>query len=229
MPYKRKYNKRNTRRKKRSSFKRSLTRTNGPGFGRSYPMPQVYKYYARYVEASLDINPGVGGVPASHVFSLNGLYDPNITGVGHQPLGFDQLMPMYDHYCVIGAKVRFTASNLDPVTPQNLIMQVKDTSVVSTATSNIIENGMCRFAVLGPLTSNSTKTLSLSVGMNKFFGKNVLDEDAYRGSVITNPNEQCFLHLQVDPLAGVDTQPIRGTLLIEYIALLREPRQLITS
>ena len=30
---------------------------------------------------------------------------PNHTGVGHQPLYFDQLMTIYNHYIVIGAKI----------------------------------------------------------------------------------------------------------------------------
>ena len=56
---------------------------------------------------------------------LNGLYDPLITGTGHQPRGFDQVCPvLYASYNVTGCKVliegRFESANLDtaPVTGQ---------------------------------------------------------------------------------------------------------------
>ena len=58
----------------------------------------------RYVEY-FTLNPAAAGLPATHVFSANGLYDPNITGVGHQPRGFDQLMALYDHYYVSRSKI----------------------------------------------------------------------------------------------------------------------------
>lgn len=48
--------------------------------------------------------------PATHIdyheFCTNGLYDPDITGTGHQPYGYDQLMPtLYQKYLVHGCKV----------------------------------------------------------------------------------------------------------------------------
>jgi len=38
------------------------------------------------------------GAVSTYVFAANGLYDPNITGTGHQPMGFDQLLQFYNHY-----------------------------------------------------------------------------------------------------------------------------------
>ena len=52
----------------------------------------------------ITLNPAAGTV-SKHVFSANGLFDPNITGVGHQPRGFDQYMALYNHYTVIGARI----------------------------------------------------------------------------------------------------------------------------
>lgn len=44
-------------------------------------------------------------------FRLNSLYDPNFTGTGHQPLGFDQYAALYNYYRVykVDVQVRVTA------------------------------------------------------------------------------------------------------------------------
>ncbi len=57
--------------------------------------------------ADVELDPGAGAM-AAHIFSANGLFDPDITGVGHQPYSFDQWMAVYDHYHVVGAKISVT-------------------------------------------------------------------------------------------------------------------------
>lgn len=47
------------------------------------------------------------GLVANHVYSANGMFDPNISGAGHQPLGYDQMATLFQDYTVIG--VKFTA------------------------------------------------------------------------------------------------------------------------
>lgn len=61
-------------------------------------------------------------------WAMNGLYDPDITGIGHQPMGFDQFCPtLYQSYIVTGCKMilegRFMTNNLDtnPVTGNVII------------------------------------------------------------------------------------------------------------
>lgn len=49
-------------------------------------------------------------------WAMNGLYDPDLTSTGHQPMGFDQLCPtLYSTYAVRGCKVvlegRFRTGN----------------------------------------------------------------------------------------------------------------------
>lgn len=54
---------------------------------------------------------GVGGTEA--IFSLNSLFDPNVSGVGHQPYNFDQLVACgYDRYRV--DQVCFKITGLNP-------------------------------------------------------------------------------------------------------------------
>ncbi len=41
-------------------------------------------------------------------FRLNSLYDPDYTGTGHQPYGYDQITPFYSRYMVDEVNVRIT-------------------------------------------------------------------------------------------------------------------------
>ncbi len=90
MPYKRRYKRRRRRRRRRAR----------PNFGSKSilgnRLPIKFKY-----QTSGTLNPGVAGVAAIQVMTANGLYDPDITGVGHQPRGFDQIMALYNHYTVV--------------------------------------------------------------------------------------------------------------------------------
>lgn len=47
----------------------------------------------------------------NYVFNSNSLYDPDSTGTGHQPLGFDQFSAMYSRYRVLGVQYRVTFGN----------------------------------------------------------------------------------------------------------------------
>lgn len=224
MPY-RKKTKKNFRKKRNFKKSRSMM-TKSP----AYPIGKTFKFKTRYVDLSNIINPGIA-TPATHVFSLNGLYDPDITGVGHQPIGFDQLMPLYDHYCVIAARARVSFTNRDIAQQAYVFVQLKDTATTSTDTDNILENGMTKYKLLGVEQSgNATGTLTIGLNTSKFFGKKVLQDDTFQGSISANPSDQVYLHCTaaaVDPAADIGSLALG--IEIEYIAILTEPKQLLAS
>lgn len=222
------YRKKTYRKRKRKTNRNFLTQTGG-GLSPAFPMAKTFKMKTRYVDI-FELNPGVVGTPATKVFSLNGLYDPDITGIGHQPIGFDEIMPLYDHYTVIGARARLTFTNGDPNVAQRIILQLKDQSTTSTNISEILENGMSRWCVASKEGGGKdTCTLSINCSMNKFFGKKTLTEHDYRGGISSNPTEQVYLHCTAAPLDGVDSIGVKCTLVIEYIAIFHEPKQLTQS
>lgn len=48
----------------------------------------------------------VGNVPVAQLYNLNSLFDPDRTGAGHQPYGFDQLATIYGRYRVFKVSYR---------------------------------------------------------------------------------------------------------------------------
>lgn len=70
-------------------------------------IPQMYfgkfTYYSDLVNSASTTSPGV------HNFSANSLFDPDQTGTGHQPRGFDQLKLLYNRYKVYAVNIKLTA------------------------------------------------------------------------------------------------------------------------
>lgn len=60
----------------------------------------------RYCE-QLNIAGGSGSAVVN--YRANSCYDPNITGAGHQPMGFDQMSAKYNHYQVLGSRIKIQA------------------------------------------------------------------------------------------------------------------------
>lgn len=74
------------------------------------PIPQTMHTTLWYSQV-VALNPAAFGI-GLHTFRANDLYDPDYTGVGHQPMGFDQLMALYGKFTVLKSKLTiYPASN----------------------------------------------------------------------------------------------------------------------
>jgi hypothetical protein len=105
---------RKRRKRKGKKYKASVPRTLGNNTNLykykavMTPLPSTQKVMLKYSDF-LSFTPN--GAPTNYIYSCNNLYDPNVTGVGHQPRGFDQLMALYDHFVVISAVAEVTFYN----------------------------------------------------------------------------------------------------------------------
>lgn len=229
-PRKKYNNKKKYNKKKYTKKRQTLSIQKGPTFSAQ----QMVKL--NYVE-TISLNPATGLV-ADYVFSANGMYDPNITGTGHQPLGFDQWMTFYDHYTVIGAKISATWHSAgDTNTSQNagyvgIVLADAATSLSGTAIDYIIEQGKTSYKPFGESNSgNAIVTVSRRSSTKKFFGRSdIMDNSDLRGSASGNPTEQYYFHLWAAPVApSFDPELMYATVKIQYIAILTEPKLLAQS
>jgi hypothetical protein len=179
-------------------------------------------YHQRY--AVLD--PGASGVASVQKYTANGLYDPDISGTGHQPMGFDQIMQLYYHYACLGSKISVTFANTDATYPQYCGISLSGDPSVSLTLEELIEQGNCTWTVLAAKGSGGdTQKLSLAVNPGKFLGdQNPLDEESMQGSISANPAEQVYFYTWAAPMPGVDSAIVRSGATIEYQTAFLEPK-----
>ncbi len=222
-------------RRKRKTKRRFKRRTTQGGATSVYnnpspaPLGKTFKMTLPYSEPTVSLDASAG-LLADFIFSANGLFDPSVTGVGHQPLGYDQIKNMYDHWVVIASTISCTFINTSAETMVCGI-SLKDNAVVLTDDRQTIENGSGKYAVLGPIGSSSdSKTIRLQVNPNKFLGRShPLSDPQVKGDADANPTEQAYFHVWAGDVTGNNPTAIQASCYLEYTAVFIEPVGLTLS
>lgn len=190
----------------------------------------------KYVE-HVSLNPAAGAA-AIQVYRANSLFDPNFTGIGHQPSNYDKIATIYDRYSVVGAKIKVYpvwTSSTTSVTPGTLIVHLSqdgtDLNVAhgSGGISNMLEQPRITRTIrnLGVI-NNYVKELPLMrfFSAKKFFGKKAdLYADPYSADIAANPTEVAFFEVAyVSSDDANDPGAMTFRVEIEYIALMTEPK-----
>ena len=196
-----------------------------------YPLPYKQIRKLRYCDNVLINPPAI--LAATHVFSLNGMYDPDFTHVvNHQPFLFDQMMVLYDHYTVLSAKISVTPINNSTNVPVIFGVLINDTATPpSTSTTTLREQGNSRWNYAGDVNNQNRRTVSQVISISKYLGKkHLLENDDCRGSASANPAEQVYAHVWTGAADGI-SNPATFTyqITIEYIAVFTEPKELAPS
>lgn len=183
---------------------------------------------------------GVAGVTATHIYAANGIYDPDVTGTGHQPIGYDQLMLAYEHYSVIRSKITVCFVNNSSYAVRAGIYLSPDGAAM-TDPEELMENGLVKHVVLDakggastdPGVSGRVKTITLDCDVAKFFGKerySQLLEDNFRGDVSANPLEQVyFMVFAFSSHTGVTNSQVLFDATLSFDVIYHEPRKLLGS
>lgn len=186
---------------------------------------------AVYSTGPITLNPGLGGTAASYVFSCNGLYDPDITGAGHQALGFDQYMAIYNKYVVLGATIKAVFTNLEPAQAQICCIALQDQTTTASDVGRYIENGNTVWNMIGRSgVANAPLTLTHRVNISEFFRQDTFDDSNFQGDSANNPTEQCYFILAVQPSDhATDTSACYCEVEIRYDVVYRYPALAIQS
>lgn len=126
-------------------------------------------------------------------FGVNCLYDPFLFVGGAQPLYFDQMAAIYNHYTVMASRMKVTVvcNTNEPFVTGIYIDD--DASPLVTALSTICEQPSCVYLT----TQRDAEVVRLykSWDCKSQFGPSPLDNDTLQGNATANPSEtQSFIH-----------------------------------
>jgi hypothetical protein len=170
-------------------------------------------------------------VVVTQVFALNGAFDPDVTGTGHQPMGFDQMMVFYNHYCVLRCKaiVRFGTATGNYGTA---CLRIDAGSTPITDIERIMEFGgnvTSGLEAIGAFGANKVLSISADIAKLQGVSPSALTADAtLRGDSASNPTELSYLHVQLWNASGV-TVTCNTYTMLEMDVMFLEPRTATSS
>lgn len=202
-----------------------------------YRLPRAVNPKKRLVRLKycelISLDPAAAGALVYHNFSCNGMYDPNETGVGHQPIGFDQHMLWYDHYTVIGSKITIMGQAEDTTSEMLIgIFKNDDTAFLPTTAQHACELPGSKYRLVSEKDNGENTSWKLTSKFNAKKDTGIskpLSSEYLRGTTSSNPNEQNFWTIWAGAVGSADLASINVWVHIEYIAVLTEPKDMIQS
>lgn len=157
-------------------------------------------------------------------FSCNGMYDPDVSGTGSQPLYFDQVASIYNHYTVTNSKITVE------ICPRVGVMSsyglagvfVNDDATVTPASSDrLAEQSTASYTMLTGFNQDPIK-LRRSWSAKQNFGGNPLADPNLQGTASANPTEQQMFTIWYQELGGGASSRVDAIVTLEYTAVWQE-------
>ncbi len=188
-----------------------------PAYGPFEPRQEATLKYNENVTFTLATT--VGG---QYVFKLNGMFDPDTTGTGHQPYGFDQWLNIYQRYVVLSTKYTIQAGpSSDRLMVGAIAASTVTTTVANLATYNLAAESPHSIVKALSFGGGPPAVISNTIKTNVILGTTVsqmLADDLFQGTTTTDPSNLTVLTVfYYNPSAGSVTSSFNISL--EYRAV----------
>ncbi len=191
--------------------------------------PNKKRIVHRYVE-TVTIDPGASGILESHNFATNGLFDPNLTGAGHQPLMVDTFFQYYTKGTVIGSKMTawFQPTSTTTLTvpyAMGIFLDQEGNSTMPTIFEHLREAGPVKMktGTFGTGANQKVVTCKWSCKRSKSV-TNPLDEPNLASIVTANATSKSRFIPFCGPVNGsTNMGPVQVTVQIDYVVIWTDP------
>lgn len=195
------------------------------GVGRtSVGFPKQLRLKHRFVVPAT-VTTGAGTLSTLQ-FSCNGLYEPSASFAGHQPMYFDTVSAIYNHFTVLSSKFTFSCYATSVYSVLGGVYVEDDTTRTPTLALACAEQNSASYGLVAPLNAGDVKTFRKRWTATEAFGPNPLANDNLQGSSAANPTEQQHFTLFAQHTDATQIVAISGVVTIEYDTIWDELKNL---
>lgn len=151
--------------------------------------------------------PVASGGQAVWRLNLNSIYDPNRTGLGHQPYGHDTFQSLYNRYRVIACSYIACPTSLTN-TPLEVAALPANEEFVAANISEYRENPRCRYTIV--TSGGGARMLKGKVSIPSLVGRTSAQykaDDRYQAQFGSSPAELAVLNLSAQNVQESTTDP----------------------
>lgn len=168
-----------------------------------------------------------------YLMNLNSVYDPDRTGIGHQPYGFDTLATLYNRYRVVSCGwVIQRAAGTSELSAATLVgcMPSNDPGILLANFDYLRENPRAKWILQNP--GAEAKNLRGKCYIPSLVGRTraqYMADDSYQANVLSNPTENALLYIQTN--SAVTQEPVIAdvSVILEYTVEFFDQKHLLQS
>jgi hypothetical protein len=173
-----------------------------------------------------------GAVIQDQVFNLNSIFDPDRTGVGHQPQGADAWNNFYNRYRVDATLVEIDLVNLSTTSVADiLVVASNDAAAISTQTTfdSGSESAFSWNDLMSVSAGNNIRRFRKLYKCNQVTGITATkynDDDIYGAQWTSNPTEIIVLHICAKDFSFTTNVAVKARVKLTYYVTMFDRQQL---
>lgn len=161
---------------------------------------------------------------AKQEFNLNSVWDPDRTGIGHQPYGFDTLSTVYNRYKVMSCSYSINAYPSEGTAPIRVCALPANDAITNTTLSDACEDPRAKWMIQVP--GAPAKALKGRVYLPNIMGRTLRqydgDETRFAALAGASPTELAILNIYAQGLNDTGTS-VLGTITMTYTVKWLDP------
>ncbi len=161
-----------------------------------------------------------GAAYGQYTYRGNSCFDPDETGVGHQPLYYDQYSAVYSKYKVISSRCRVTAANYNATASASIVLVPSSNILTVTSYTIAMEQPYAKRTELLPISTRGgvKSTITSTMSTQKILGlsKMQLSSEDYSATTGATPSSVWYWNIAAFDVSAVS---VRFLVDLEYRVL----------